>query len=359
MAAAHHSQDVRVLVVDDEASVRDVVAASLQASDDIHVVGTASNGLEAVQLARSLQPDVVVMDVLMPGGDGCEACRAICEASPETSIVALTGATASQHITNMILAGAVGYAIKGADPDILCQIVLNARNAGRFIDSAAVPGLFDSVVALAREERERREEAERLARDLKRSYQESVRALMQALRSRDQHTGAHGDRVARRVQEVGRRLALTDAQLVDLEYGAVFHDIGKIGIPDSILHNTDELTPEEWVIIKQHTVVGEQIIQPIGFLKGVSRIVRHTHEHWDGSGYPDGLVGDQIPIESRIIFSCDAFDAMTTERTYQAALDRPAACARMQELSGSRFDPMVVQVLLAVLAEEDTHALAR
>jgi HD-GYP domain-containing protein (c-di-GMP phosphodiesterase class II) len=105
-------------------------------------------------------------------------------------------------------------------------------------------------------------------------------------------------------------------------------------------------------VIRQHTVVGEQIIRPVGILRNVARIVRHSHEHWDGSGYPDELTGESIPIESRIVFACDAYDAMTTTRTYQNAMSDERARARMRELSGVHFDPQVVDALLAVLDEE-------
>jgi putative nucleotidyltransferase with HDIG domain len=173
-----------------------------------------------------------------------------------------------------------------------------------------------------------------------------------ALRYRDFDTEEHGDRVAERVVKVAKKLGLAGQQLQDVEYGAVFHDIGKIAVPDSILHNTDDLTEEEWEVIKQHTVIGEQIIQSIGFLKNVARIVRHSHEHWDGSGYPDHLVGEAIPIESRIVFACDAFDAMTSTRTYQEAMGRDRAIERLLELRGTHFDPQVADALVAVLHEE-------
>jgi HD-GYP domain-containing protein (c-di-GMP phosphodiesterase class II) len=258
----------------------------------------------------------------------------------------------TEAVTRMIVAGAVGYAVKGTDPDILSQVVRNAASSKRFVDTAVLPGLFDSVIRLAREETARREEAERLARDLQRSMGETVRALVNALQSRDEATESHGDRVARWVVDVGTRLGLDADHLRNLEYGAIFHDIGKIGVPDDILHNTDELTADEWGVIKQHTIMGQKILEPVEFLRPVAQIVRHSHEHWDGSGYPDGLRGDDIPLESRIVLACDAFDAMTTNRTYQRALDWDAAVSRLQELSGTHFDPRVVEALVAVLEAE-------
>jgi response regulator RpfG family c-di-GMP phosphodiesterase len=343
---------VRVLLVDDEAPVRAVVNAALSTNPQLEVVGEADSGKRALELVETLKPDAVLLDVHMHGMGGREICERIVDAHPDIRVIALSGFVEPEDVSSMVVAGAAAYAVKGTDPEMLNKIVLNAMVRRGFVDTAAVPGLFDSIVQLARDERSRREEAERLAVELEASYHDTVRALITALRSRDSETEDHGERVAERVIAVGRRLGLDGQQLSDLEYGAVFHDIGKIAIPDSILHNTDDLTEEEWAIVRQHTIVGERIIGPVGFLAKVARIVRHTHEHWDGTGYPDGLVGDEIPIESRIVFCCDAFDAMTSERSYQRAMTTEKAIARLRELSGTRFDPSVVEQLCAVVEEE-------
>ncbi len=343
---------MRVVVVDDDRDVREVVCASLDADSRVDVVGRAHDGHEAMLLVDELDPAVVVMDVHMPGVDGCEATESIVGSHPDVNVVALTGSVDPDTITRMILAGAVGYAVKGADPTQLADAVVNAAHRRYSIDSTAVDDLFDSVVLLARQERRRREEAEHLARTVKRAYRDTVTALVNALRWRDGETEAHGDRVSERVVAVCNKLQLTPLQRREAEYGAIFHDIGKIAVPDAILHNTDDLTEEEWRVIRQHTVVGEQIIKPVAFLENVATIVRHSHEHWDGSGYPDALVGEQIPIESRIVFTCDAFDAMTSARSYQRAMTNDRAIARLRELRGVHFDPQVVDALIEVIGEE-------
>lgn len=343
---------VRVVVVDDERDVREVICAALAADSRIDIVGRAHSGSEAVTITDELNPDVVVMDVHMREMSGVTATEEIVGAHPDVHVVALTGSTDPDTITRMILAGAVGFAVKGADPSHLADVVVAASKKHYFVDPCAVDNLFESVVVLAREERRRRSEAEALARELKSAYRETVTALVNALRWRDGDTEAHGDRVALRVVKVSQNLGLTREQCRDAEYGAVFHDIGKIAVPDAILHNTDDLTDEEWQVIRQHTVIGEEIIKPIGFLRNVSKIVRHSHEHWDGSGYPDGLKGDEIPIESRIVFACDAFDAMTTNRSYQEALTLDQALERVRDLSGVRFDPEVARALIEVVQEE-------
>lgn len=350
-----------MLVVDDDSDVREMVATALDADPRIEVIGRACDGIEAMRLAEELDPQVIIMDVHMPRVDGRQATEQILSRHPEMRVVALTGTVDPDTVTRMILAGAVGYAVKGADPQQLADGVVDASHAHSFVDPRAVDDLFESVVLLAREERRRRSEAEQLADKLQRGYRETVAALVNALHWRDDETEAHGDRVSERVVKVSDKLGLSAQQRSDAEYGAVFHDIGKIAVPDAILHNTDDLTEEEWQVIRQHTVIGEQIIKPVGFLRGVSKIVRHSHEHWDGSGYPDALAGEQIPIESRIVFACDAFDAMTTARSYQDAMTHAHAITRMQELRGVHFDPQVVDALIEVLmteAAEDAAAPA-
>ena len=326
-------------------------------NDGLEVVGEAGDGAEAIEQYEKLRPDVIVMDVTMPRMDGPRATAEIVQRHPEARIIALTGHVESDAVTHMIVAGAIGYAVKGAAPEKLRAAVTEACSHAGHVDPAAVPGLFESVVRLAREERARRAEAERLHAELQDSYRDTVEALVAVLRHRDDETEDHAARVTRRVVSVGQRMRLSEQSLRDLEYGAIFHDIGKVAVPDSILHNTDALTTDEWAVIKQHTVVGQDIIRPVAFLRNVGVIVRHSHEHWDGTGYPDGLAGEKIPIESRIIFACDAYDAMTSDRSYQKAMSCDSARHRMMELSGTHFDPAVVEVLLRCI-EDPTAQVA-
>jgi HD-GYP domain-containing protein (c-di-GMP phosphodiesterase class II) len=150
---------------------------------------------------------------------------------------------------------------------------------------------------------------------------------------------------------VGEELGLEAESLKRLELGALFHDIGKIGIPNSVLLKPGPLTDEERALIETHPELGEKIIAPIDQLQDVCGIVRACHERWDGGGYPDRKRGDEIPLESRIIFACDAFHAMTTDRPYRRALPAEEALRRLREAAGTQFDPQVVDVCLRVLAD--------
>lgn len=186
---------------------------------------------------------------------------------------------------------------------------------------------------------------------IERNYKDTIQALVHALEARDQYTADHSDVVAEWAMETGRRLGMDEDQLRDLELGAILHDIGKVAVPDDILNKPGRLTDEEFEVMKSHTVVGERILKPIGFLENVAPIVRHEHERWDGRGYPDGISGEQIPLASRIIFVCDAYHAITSDRPYRKG--QPHAFARriITENAGTQFDPAVVSVFLDVIEQ--------
>ncbi len=186
---------------------------------------------------------------------------------------------------------------------------------------------------------------------LERTFLSTVEALANALEARDEYTSSHARWITDTALLVGQELGLDGETLKRLELGALFHDIGKIGIPNSILLKPGPLTDEERELIETHPALGAKIIAPIDQLQDVCGIVRSCHERWDGAGYPDRKAGEEIPLEARIIFACDAFHAMTTDRPYRSALDPQEALRRLEEAAGSQFDPRVVDVCLRVLAE--------
>ncbi len=184
---------------------------------------------------------------------------------------------------------------------------------------------------------------------IERNYKDTIQALVHALEARDQYTADHSDVVAEWALDTGKRLGMDEDQLRDLELGAILHDIGKVAVPDDILNKPGRLTDEEFEVMKSHTIVGERILKPIGFLKNVAPIVRHEHERWDGRGYPDGISGEQIPLASRIIFVCDAYHAITSDRPYRAGQPHSFARRILTENAGTQFDPAVVGVFLDVI----------
>ncbi len=188
-----------------------------------------------------------------------------------------------------------------------------------------------------------------LYEQLERAYMGTAEALAAALEAKDSYTADHSQQIVANAEAVGLRLGLRRGQLRTLRYGAIFHDIGKIAIPEKILHKRGPLTGEEQELIERHPVVGERILSPIEFLSDVLPLVRHEHERFDGTGYPDGLAGEEIPLGSRIIFACDAYDAMTTDRPYRDAMPASDAREELSKHAGSQFDPRVVGALLATL----------
>jgi len=340
----------RVLIVDDEPTVCDFVRAAISQHPDLECVGIAGDGATAVECVRNSRPDVVVMDIDMPYLDGARATELITREHPDICVLAHTGHVDPSRVMRMIVAGAVGYILKGEEPGCVARAVRQAAERRAQVHPSVLPHLFTSMVDLAREERARRQEAERLNAELQESFRETVCGLMAALESRDDYTHGHDDRVGDLALAVARRLGVCGSQLGDVEYGALFHDIGKIAIPDSILHGRGGLSAEEWDVVKQHTVVGERIMRPMRFLRGAARVVRHSHEHWDGTGYPDGLRETEIPLGSRIVLACDAFDAMTTDRSYRNALGKDEALRRLRDLAGEHFDTNVVNALCAEIA---------
>lgn len=352
MTSPGYDKPIRVMVVDDNDALRQLVTVILGLEDGIEVVAEARDGFEAVTKAEQLRPDVVLMDVTMPRCSGPEATRAVMEQVPETHILAWTGHTDSKLVTEMIVAGAVGYMLKGQETAELASRIRACYANRPLVDTDAMPGLLAGVTDLARREQARRREAEQLYDQLEEAYTQTISSLVMALRCKDAETEGHADRVVDLAVAVGRELHLSEPEQQQLRWGALFHDIGKIGLPDAILTNEDPLDSAEWEVVKQHTIIGERIIKPIAFLADAARLVRHSHEHWDGSGYPDGLAGRSIPRASRIILACDAYDAMTAGRSYQRAMTPREGVARLRELAGVRFDAEVVAALVEVLKPE-------
>lgn len=179
----------------------------------------------------------------------------------------------------------------------------------------------------------------------------SIGALSAALDYRDQYTGAHSNHVVELARLVGGRLGFEGRDMVDLEVAARLHDLGKLGIPDEILHKPGPLDPSEAELMRMHPIWGEQLLRRVPELERIAAIVRAEHEHWDGGGYPDGLSGEQIPAASRVILACDAYHAMTSDRPYREALSHDEAIGELRANAGSQFDPEVVEVLVETFAE--------
>jgi diguanylate cyclase (GGDEF)-like protein/putative nucleotidyltransferase with HDIG domain len=185
-----------------------------------------------------------------------------------------------------------------------------------------------------------------------------IDALVTALLERDRYTGEHSASVVELAKSVAAGLGLDDVEVERVGHAALLHDIGKVGVPDRILHKTGPLAGEEWELMREHPVIGERILRAIPGMGGVARIVRHEHEWFDGSGYPDGLRGEAIPLGSRIILACDAYHAMTSDRSYRGAMEHADAIAELVRCAGSQFDPRVVSALVGYLGHGEPRFAA-
>jgi len=193
----------------------------------------------------------------------------------------------------------------------------------------------------------------RLIADLEMLFEKILVVLSNAIEARDRYTGGHTNRVNAYSMKLGRRLGLSESQLKDLHIGTLLHDIGKIGIPDSVLNKPGGLTAEEYDLMKSHALIGEQMVKDIRQLAGVLPAIRNHHERYDGRGYPDGLRGEDIPVAGRIIAVADSFDAMTSTRSYRKALSAEIALTELQHCSGSQFDPVIVKAFIELYDQGD------
>ena len=180
------------------------------------------------------------------------------------------------------------------------------------------------------------------------TYKSTIMTLSKTVDARDSYTAGHSERVAKLSVEIGRKLGLSDDELSILELAAMFHDIGKLGVPDNILKKPRKLTELEFNKVKEHPVAGVQILQDIGFLEATLSTIKHHHEHFSGGGYPDGIMGEDIPYGSRIIAVADTYDAMTSDRPYRTGLSHQEAVEELVKFKAKQFDPVVVEAFLKI-----------
>jgi putative two-component system response regulator len=307
-----------VLIVDDEPPNRELLRRML-ARDGVETV-TAADGHEALAAVSKRAPDLVLLDIGLPGINGFEVCRAL-KASRATRlipVVMVTGMIDRRHRISGIEAGADDFLSKPFDTEELKARVRSLLRLKRYTD------------------------------DLE-SAESVILSLALTIEARDSYTEGHCQRLARFAVAMGRRLRLDTDDLTALERGGYLHDVGKVGIPDAVLRKPGRLTDVEFAQMKQHTVIGERLCGELRSLKLVRPIVRHHHERRDGSGYPDGLRGEQVPLLAEIVGITDVYDALTTDRSYRGAWTREAACAELaRETALGKWRPDLVDLFIGL-----------
>jgi putative two-component system response regulator len=289
-----------VLIVDDIAGSARLIASLL--APDGHAVRAAGDGAEALRLIRADPPDLVLMDVMMPHMDGFEACRAI-KQDRTTRLIPVVLVTSLDDTASRI------RGIESGADDFISKPFNAHELRARVRSLLRIKGYTDEL-----------DTAESV-----------IVSLALTIEARDSTTEGHCQRLAQYAFALGQALGLNDDDLSALARGGYLHDVGKIAIPDGVLLKPGPLTPDEYALIKQHPIVGERLCGELRSLRSVRPIVRHHHERLDGSGYPDGLIGDAIPLLAQITSIVDVFDALTTARPYRVALPIAAAA---QELRG-------------------------
>lgn len=291
---APFSRRSRVLVVDDTESVRTLFRRLL--SGDGHDVVSAADGPAALDAVREHRPDVVLLDVDMPTMDGLEVCRRL-KSDPVTRLTPIVMVTGQTDLTDRIKgieAGADEFLSKPVHPQELRVRVRSLSRVKHLIDA------LDSAEA-------------------------AFMTLALTIEARDPSTNGHCERLASHAVRLGRALGLGDEDLAALHRGGYLHDVGKVGVPDAVLLKAGPLTPEEFTLMRRHPEIGDSLCAPLQSLRRVRPIVRGHHERLDGSGYPDRLRGDEVPMLAHIVGIVDVFDALTSERPYRIALSHEEA----------------------------------
>jgi putative nucleotidyltransferase with HDIG domain len=337
-----------LLVVDDEPAVRDVLGEGLR--DAGYSVTLASNGHEALEVMKSRDFALVLSDIDMPRMDGVRLLEAVKRANPDVEVVMITGVVDVEIAIRAMRMGASDYLTKPFNFEEVRVTVGRALEHRRLISENREyqRDLEAKVAERTAELRIKHREIEGLFEKLQTSYESTLEALAAALDTRDTETQGHSMRVSEYTVRIAQEMGVGEPEITEIRRGALLHDVGKIGIPDAILRKPGKLTPEEWAEMRRHPEIGFRILSGIKFLEKSLPIVIAHQERYDGSGYPRGLRGDEIPLGARIFAVVDTLDAMTSDRPYRKALRYEQAREEILRNSGLQFDPKVVEIFLSI-----------
>jgi len=321
-----------VLIVDDEYAGRETLQSVLEGEG--YQLEMAENGLQAIEKAKKLLPDVILLDVMMPGMTGFEVCQRI-RSDPqiaEIPIIVLTALDDRESLLTALKAGADDFISKPFDRYELRARLLGITRLNR----------YQKLI----QERAKLQEANI---QLLAAYEATIDGWSHAMDLRDRETEGHSRRVAELTVELAHALGMRNDEIMHLRRGALLHDIGKIGIPDSVLHKPDKLTNEEWIVMRRHPQFAYDMLYSIEYLHPALDIPYCHHEKWDGTGYPRNLKGEEIPMVARLFAIVDVWDALTSNRPYRLAWSEQEALAYIREQSGKHFEPQVVDLFFKVI----------
>lgn len=337
-----------ILIVDDEEMNRNLLEVVLTKNE--YKLMFAENGQEALDFMRSVKIDLVLMDIMMPVMNGVDAVKAIKNVPQwETvPIIMLTALSDKSSIKEALSAGANDYLTKPFDILELQLRIHNMLKIKQYNDM-----LKDSTLVLEHIVREKTYDLECSLKEIKESEFRITEVLGRASEYKDNETGQHIKRMGKLSRLLASHLGFRDEELEKIEYAAMMHDVGKIGIPDNILKKPGKLTTEEFEIMKDHTIIGYDILAPysVPLLKTAAIIALSHHEKYDGSGYPKGLKGEEIPLIGRIVAVADVFDALMSPRPYKPPFSLAQTKEILQEGKGNHFDPYIVDLFFEKIDE--------
>lgn len=330
-----------IITTDDDPAIRKILEIVL--TKEGYIVTACKNGDELIALLKeeSLPADCILLDIKMPGLSGFELLKILQDNYPSIPVIMLTAFSDLDTGMKAIRLGAADYLSKPVRKADLLECVKRVIKKARD-DQARNTANHINV-----------EYQKNLEKQLNDAYKTiikttlaTIEAFSETIEQKDPYTKGHCNRVRNISLRIADCIHLPQDDLATLEGGALLHDIGKIGIPEQILNKPDRLTDEEYAVIKQHPETGEKIVKYIDLFKPYLPIIRNHHERYDGNGYPDGLKGEEIPILVRIVAIADAFDAMTSNRSYRAPLPKEIAVEELKLCSGTQFDPYLVNVFI-------------
>lgn len=284
---------------------------------------------------------LIISDIRMPEMDGLELLRKVKAVRPNMMFIIMTAYPEIEMAVEAIGLGATDFIIKPVDLEIVVFSVKKALEQKRMEEE--IEAHHKNLEQLVEERTAKLRQAMLV---IKKGHLDSVRALAGAIDAKDPYTRGHSDRVRKMSMRIGIKMGFTEEKLENLVFGALLHDIGKIGIKDEVLQKKGQLSPEEYQYIQQHPLIGVKIVEGIDFFKDKIPMIRNHHEHYDGSGYPDGLIGEVIPLEARIIGVPDAFDAMTSLRPHRRAIPVEEVLVEMKKGEGKQFDPHILNIFI-------------
>lgn len=340
-------QSHKLLIVDDEDSVRNALVRYLSARG--YSVGEAANGEEALQALRTGSYSLMLLDVRMPGMSGIDVVPEALDESPELAILMLSAVGDASTAAACMQRGAFDYLTKPIELTDLCNSIERAlKRRDTTMQNREISSWLKEEV------QRRTDEVERERAKQQQLTIATLEALINVQEAKNHFLSGHSARVAAFAASVAHHLKLSDDEVEEIRMAGRLHDLGEIGVRESVRDKRGQLTDEEYEHVKQHVLIGWQILSPLQHLGSIISYVRSHHEHWDGSGYPDGLAGEEIPLGARIICASEVYDALTTSRPYQEKLPPEEAVERMRHLSSKVLDPMVVEGMRSAVESRKT-----